>query len=135
LKKDVDFWSPIPYIKHSTRKEIEMSKYTEVHVNAIREMAPMDLEKAKALAETGPFVEAGITAKGIVSKCRNLGVQYNPVQRTTKTGQPVQRKNEVVERIETFLGVEDGTFASAAKMNKQELQLLFETISAFEPRH
>ena len=112
-----------------------MSKYTEAHVEAIREMAPMDLEKAKALAETGPFMEAGITAKGIVAKCKTIDVEYHPVKRTTKTGQPVQRKMEIVHRMEAYLGLQEGTLPSVAKGSKMELEILLEAIQKLEPRH
>jgi hypothetical protein len=105
-----------------------MSKYTEAHENAIREMAPMNLDKAKQLAETPLFVEAGITHKGIVSKCRNLGVEYEAKERVSKTGKPVMRKETIVSDIEAALSLAEGSLASLEKSGKQHLEILAERI-------
>jgi len=69
--------------------------------------------------------EFGKSARSIIAKLSHEGV-YQPQKATTKTGEPVVRKEELVSDIEKALG---GEFPSLVKATKADLQLLLEALS------
>ncbi len=106
------------------------SKYTPSMEAAIREAAPLNLAKAADLAATAEFVKAGVTARGIAAKCRSMNppVEYEKVERTDKTGQPVAKKDDIVAEIEAAMGVTG--LDSLAKAEKPALKTLLAAIKA-----
>ena len=65
-------------LKPQTKKDTIMSNYTETMIKAIRNAAPLDIEKAKELAaEFGGVV----THRSVISKAKHLGVEYVKAQR------------------------------------------------------
>jgi hypothetical protein len=107
------------------------SKYSEDMVAAIEAAAaegPLNLARCTELAEMEIFGEAGITARGIVAKARTMGVPYEKVVRTSKNGQAVVRKDELVTRIEEITGL-DG-LDDLSKAGKQTLRRLVEYFAA-----
>jgi hypothetical protein len=98
-------------------------KYTEAMENALREATvngPLDLTACKELAETPLF--DGTSARSIVAKVRSMGLPYAKVERMTKTGEAVLKKDEIVQEIETALGMEG--LDSLAKSEKPALRAL-----------
>lgn len=69
--------------------------------------------------------QLGKTTRSIIAKLSHEGV-YQPQKATTKTGEPVVRKEQLVEDIEKALGVE---FPSLVKATKGDLQTLLEALS------
>lgn len=69
--------------------------------------------------------EMGKSTRSIISKLSHEGV-YQAQKPTTKNGQPVVRKEQLVEDIEKALGVE---FPSLVKATKGDLQTLLEALS------
>ena len=69
-------------------------------------------ETVDALALT-----SGKSVRSIIAKLSSMGV-YKAAVRTTKTGDPVVKKEELVADIETWLEAE---FPTLAKTGKQEL--------------
>jgi hypothetical protein len=118
---------------HQQRKVIIMSKskYTPEMVAAIEAAAEkygaLDLKICVALSETPLFAEAEVTGRGIVAKARTMGIEYKKKVRLTKTGAPVIRKDEIVVKIETVLGVSG--LDSLSKAEKPALHKLLEAIT------
>lgn len=69
--------------------------------------------------------ELGKNTRSVIAKLSREGV-YKATPRTTKTGEPVVRKAELLAQIETTLGVE---FPSLVKASKADLQRLIDTIA------
>jgi hypothetical protein len=107
------------------------SKYTPEMVAQIERVADehgsLNLALCADISALPLFVEAGITARGIVAKARTMGLPYEKVKRMTKTGQPVIRKDEIVVKIETALGVEG--LDSLSKAEKPALHKLLQAIT------
>ena len=107
------------------------SKYSDAMVAAIEAAASqagsLNLQICNSLASEPLFADAGITARGIVAKARTMGLPYNKQKRLTKTGQPVIRKDEIVVKIETVLGVEG--LDSLSKAEKPALHKLLAAIT------
>ena len=77
-------------------------------------------ETVDALAQ-----ELGKTTRSIIAKLSREGV-YKAQPRTTKTGEPVVQKSELVATISEHFGIELPTFVKAGK---QDLQRLVDAIS------
>ena len=77
-------------------------------------------ETVEALA-----TELGKNTRSVIAKLSREGV-YKAQPRTTKTGEPVVRKAELLAQIETTLGAE---FPSLVKASKADLQRLIDTIA------
>ena len=90
----------------------------------------LDLELCHQIAERPEFVAADISPRGIVAKARTLGLPYRKVERLTKAGEPVVRKNELVEEIEQALGLSGmDTLAKADKRVLVDLHAAIRNLS------
>ena len=63
--------------------------------------------------------------RSVIAKLSREGV-YKAQPRTTKTGEPIVRKAELLQAIETHYGIE---LPSLVKASKADLQRLIDTIS------
>ena len=103
------------------------SKYTEAMVARLAaeaENGPLNLASLTVLAEDPLFSKAGVTARGLVAKARTMGLPYAKVERVTKTGETVVRKDELVAKLEAATGL-DGR-DSLDKAEKKALRKLVE---------
>ena len=128
------FFLALGYKGSSTKKGNQMaksSKYSDAMVAAIEAAASqagaLNLQICNSLAAQPMFVDAGITGRGIIAKARTMGINYTRKPRLTKTGQPVIRKDEIVVKIETVLGVEG--LDSLSKAEKPALHKLLQAIT------
>ncbi len=106
------------------------SKYTEVMVARLMveaEKGPLNLATLTALAAEPLFSKADISARGLVAKARTLGLPYAKVERVSKSGEPVVRKDELVDMLEKATGL-DG-LDSLAKAEKPALRKLVDFLS------
>ena len=96
--------------------------YTEEMVNTMTEQysANPTRETVDALAE-----QFGKTTRSIIAKLSREGV-YVAQPRTTKSGEPVISKSELVAQISEHFGIEMPTLVKAGK---QDLQKLVDAIS------
>ena len=62
----------------------------------------------------------GKSVRSIIAKLSREGI-YVTQERTTKTGEPVVRKAELVAQLEDHFGVEFPTLAKASKADLQQL--------------
>ena len=122
------------YKGSSTKKGNHMSKsskYTPEMVAVIERVADehgsLNLELCNELAAMPMFRDAEITARGIIAKARTMGVSYAKKQRLTKAGQPVIRKDEIVVKIQSALGVTG--LSSLSKAEKPALQILLNALT------
>ena len=122
----LDFLSRIEYnIRYVKRKGVEMAKsvnYTDEMVNTMTEQyaANPTRETVDALAD-----QFGKTTRSIIAKLSREGV-YVAQPRTTKSGEPVISKSELVATINEHFGIEMPTLVKAGK---QDLQKLVDAIS------
>ncbi len=72
--------------------------------------------------------EFGKTTRSIIAKLSREGV-YVAQPRTTKTGEPIVSKAELVSEVATVLGVEVDDIASLEKATKIHLKALVERLS------
>ena len=98
------------------------SSHRQRHVDGV-----LDLALCTAIAERPEFQEAEITARGVVAKARTMGMVYRKVERLTKAGDPVIRKDELVAKIEASLGLSG--LDSLAKAEKPALKALLDAVS------
>lgn len=105
-------------------------KYTGAMEQTLRDEATarggLDLASCNEIAQRAEFVAGEITGRSIIAKARSMGLPYNKVERTTKTGQPVKRKDDLVVEIETALGIEG--LDSLAKAEKPALRALADAV-------
>ena len=113
------------------------SKYTPTMEAAIRAAAvanggSLNLAAAAKLAETPEFVKAEITARGIAAKCRTMNpiVPYVKVERTSKDGSAIAKKDDLVAEIADALGVNAKAISSLAKAEKAALRAVLEAVKA-----
>ena len=122
----LDLITRIEYnIKYAKRKGVEMAKsvnYTDEMVNTMTEQyaANPTRETVDALAD-----QFGKTTRSIIAKLSREGV-YVAQPRTTKSGEPVISKSELVAQISEHFGIEMPTLVKAGK---QDLQKLVDAIS------
>jgi len=99
--------------------------YTEEMVNAMTEayVANPTRETVDGLAR-----EFGKTTRSIIAKLSREGV-YVAQPRTTKSGEAIVAKSELVSEIATILGVEAEAIASLEKATKVHLKELVARLS------
>ena len=99
-----------------------MSNYTPEMVARIRDAAPLNLAKAKALAE-----EFGsVTYRSVISKAQSIGVEYvklSPVKRVKRDDTPT--KAEYLAAIRKALALTD----RQGDLTKAELSAVLEHIA------
>lgn len=99
-----------------------MSNYTSQMIARINAEAPLNLAKAKALAE-----EFGnVTYRSVISKAQSIGVEYvklSPVKRAPKADTPT--KAEYLAAIRKALALTD----RSGDLTKAELSAVLESIA------
>lgn len=113
----------LQYTLTKTKETKNMTSLFTPTMNArIKESAPMNYEKAKTLSrEFGGTV----TPKGIVSKCKHLGVEYVGQVRKAANKKTGPTKAEVLEGIRASLSLS----SREGDLTKAELLKVFENIS------
>lgn len=61
------------------------------------------------------------SVRSVIAKLSSAGVYQTP-QRTTKTGEPIEKKDEMVVQICTWLGVEAPTLAKTGKQDLKRIR-------------
>lgn len=88
--------------------------FTPEQEAAIREAAPLNQEKSRALAASMGKTERSITAKAV-----RMGVAYERKAAVTKTGAPVEKKETIVAQISAIVS---GNLDGLDKAPKAALQ-------------
>ncbi len=97
-----------------------MSKYTPQMEAKMREMAPLDKEKAKILA-----VDFGFALRSVITKAQTMNIEYIGISR-----EPSKRisKREIVKQIEEHLKLKE-ELNSLERANTPHLTKLLDAIS------
>ena len=100
------------------------SKYTPAMEAAIRAAAPLNQEKAAALA-----VEFGkdFSARSVTAKAVRMGVEYTKKVAVTKTGAKVESKEKIVAEIAALVGA---NLSGLEKAPKPVLQAVRDFLAA-----
>lgn len=61
------------------------------------------------------------SVRSVIAKLSSAGVYQTP-QRTTKTGEPIEKKEEMVVQISTWLGVDAPTLAKTGKQDLKKIR-------------
>jgi len=97
------------------------ANYSEAQEQMIRDAAPLNMEKAAALAVT-----MGKKPRSIIAKAVRMEIPYEKKGPVTKTGEAVVRKETLVEKIKAFTG---GSLEGLEKASKPALVSI---LAAFE---
>lgn len=72
------------------------------------------------------------TVRSVVAKLSREGV-YQKKEYTTKTGEPVVKKDETADAIGAVLGLSEGEIDSLTKANKSALRKIFAALANSKP--
>ena len=123
LKKLLDKLNkPLYNSRYNLGEKMASKNYTDEMVSAMVKQyeAEPTLDTVATLAQ-----DFGKTTRSIIAKLSREGV-YIAQPRTTKSGEPVVAKAELVSQIEAHFGIEMPTLVKAGK---QDLQRLVDAIS------
>lgn len=126
LKKLLDkLNTPLYNSRYNLGEKMASKNYTDEMVSAMVKQysAEPNLDTVAQLAQ-----DFGKTTRSIIAKLSREGV-YKAQPRTTKTGEPVVRKDELVAEIATMLGIDDSTIATVSKATKADLKNLVQRLS------
>jgi len=110
---------------NTRRMKVASKNYSDEMVAKMTETyeAEPTMDTVKVLAR-----EFGKTTRSIIAKLSREGV-YKAQPRTTKTGEPVVQKKELVMEIATMLGVDEANITSLVKATKGDLKNLVNRLS------
>tara|TARA_R100000458_G_C8193609_1_gene186489 strand:- start:61 stop:456 length:396 start_codon:yes stop_codon:yes gene_type:complete len=126
LKKLLDkIQKPVYNNRHNLGEKMASKNYTDEMVSQMVEeyQQQPNLDTVASLAQ-----EFGKTTRSIIAKLSREGV-YKAQPRTTKTGEPVVRKDELVAEIATMLGIDNSSIATVSKATKADLKNLVQRLS------
>jgi len=126
LKKLLDKLNkPLYNSRYNLGEKMASKNYTDEMVSAM-----VKQYEAEPTLDTVATLEQdfGKTTRSIIAKLSREGV-YKAQPRTTKTGEPVVRKDELVAEIATMLGIDDSTIATVSKATKADLKNLVQRLS------
>ena len=102
--------------------------YTPEVITAMRAASPLNLDKCQELADrfNKGTKDEPYSTQGFITKSRTLdGVEYERKARNvTKNGDPVVSKRDLVQGLESTLGLSEGSLESLVKANKADIQTL-----------
>ena len=98
--------------------------YTPEMEQAITEASPLDIAKAKDLAE-----KLGRKPRSIIAKAISMGLPYNAAKPARKDGTPIVRKAELVSAIEKSLSAGSGSLVGLEKATRSALDSLLSEIA------
>ena len=126
LKKLLDFsTTPLYNSRYKLGEKMASKNYTDEMVSQMVE----NYQEQPSMDTVHELAQAfGKTSRSIIAKLSREGV-YKAQPRTTKTGEPVVRKDELVAEIATILGIDEATIASVAKATKTDLKNLVNRLS------
>ena len=113
--------------KHNQGEKIMADATAKNYTDEMVEAMVAAYEDAPTLATVDALVaEFGKPKRSIISKLSSLGVYKAQPRNTTKQGEPVIRKSELVAQIQASLGTNQ--LDSLAKASKADLEALAELV-------
>jgi hypothetical protein len=98
--------------------------YTPEMEQAITEASPLNIAKAKDLAE-----KLGRKPRSVIAKAISMGLPYNAAKPARKDGTPIVRKAELVSAIEKSLSSNKGSLVGLEKATRSALDMLLSEIA------
>ena len=98
------------------KSEMENKNYTETQEARMAEFDVIDAATAQELAD-----EFGKNVKSVIAKAVRMGL-YKAKERTSKTGAPIERKEQIVADIAALVGASMEGLEKAPKLVLQELR-------------
>ena len=118
---------------HGALAETEDRKMAEKTVNYTAEQTAQMVADYKAGATVESLAESlGKSVRSIVAKLSREGV-YQKKEYKTKTGEPVQKKDETADAIGAILRLSEADTDSLAKANKRALRAIFDALANSKP--
>ena len=102
-----------------------MSVYTEKMVGDLQAVGAFNYEAAVKFADLN-----GLKVRSVIAKVKSLGLDYTPKERVTKSGEPIVRKEQIINDVENLLGVEKGSLVGLQKSTKEALNLLAASVAS-----
>ena len=103
---------------------VKTAKYSPEQEQALRDASPMDAAKAKAFAAKWDMKPRSVTAKAVSMP----DVEYTRKAPVSKTGDPVERKADIVNDIAAYVDAHD--IESLVKASKSALVGIREALQA-----
>jgi hypothetical protein len=100
-----------------------MAGITDVVIAEMKNVAPLDWNKAQEIAE-----KFSLKPRAIVASATRNGIPYQKKQRVSKSGAPVVRKPDLVARIEVGLAFDAGSLDGLEKASKIALERLAQAV-------
>ena len=97
-----------------------MSNYTETMIAKLRASAPLNLDKAKALAS-----DFGLSHRSVISKAKSLGVAYESQPKRVASKNVGPTKADTLAAIRKALALPD----REGDLTKAELESVLESLS------
>ena len=129
-KKVVDTASASPYntpIKTNNNEQFEenfMSAYTDKMVQEMTSAGSFDYDSASAFAD-----KHGLSVRSVISKVKNLSLDYTPKPAVKASAGPRIRKADIVRELEIQAGANLEDFAGLEKADARSLQNLLKTFT------
>ena len=98
--------------------------YTPEMEQAIEAASPLDIAKAKVLAN-----KLDRKPRSIIAKAISMGLPYNAAKPARKDGSPIVRKAELVSAIEKSLSSNEGSLVGLEKATRSALDVLLSEIA------
>ena len=98
--------------------------YTPEMEQAIKTASPLNIAKARVLAE-----KLERKPRSVIAKAISMGLPYNAAKPTRKNGTPVVRKAELVSAIEKSLSSSEGSLVGLEKATRSALDMLLSEIA------
>lgn len=92
----------------------------------MRELAPLDLAKARAIA-----AEFGLKERSVIAKAVREKIAYTKQERVRKDGKPIASKEATVAAIEESLNLAEGVLDGLEKAAKVSLERLRDALAGF----
>jgi len=96
------------------------SRFESEVLDAMRASAPLNLEKATAIAE-----QFGEKPRAIIAAAVRAGIEYQRAAKRSKDGSPVQSKEDMVSALGSRLGVD---LTGLEKATKASLGVLLDAV-------
>ena len=103
---------------------MKKQNYTPEMEQAIKAESPLDIAKARVLAE-----KLGRKPRSVIAKAISMGLPYNAAKPVRKDGEPVVRKAELVSAIEKSLSSDAGSLVGLEKATRSALDMLLSEIA------
>lgn len=99
------------------------TRFSDDVLTAMQDAAPLNMEKATAIAE-----EFGEKPRAIIAAAIRAGIEYQRKGRVRKDGSTVESKRDVIASLASILGADAEAFAGLEKASAPALRALRDAV-------